>query len=166
MLVIGIDPGTASTGYGLIRQTPDGSLELVDFGVISTPPDVLMPNRLMQLHSDLSELLSLHQPSSGAVETLFFQRNISTAISVGQARGVALLALAQAGVEIDEYSPREIKQAVVGYGNAEKAQIQQMVRTILEMESIPRPDDAADALAVAICHLHSSQLRKRIEGAL
>jgi len=166
MLVIGIDPGTARTGYGLIRQTPVGGLELVDFGVITTPPDALMPNRLMQLHSDLSEFLSLHKPDSGAVEKLFFQRNISTAISVGQARGVALLALAQAGVEIDEYTPREIKQAVVGYGNAEKAQIQQMVRTLLEMESIPRPDDAADALAVAICHLHSSQLRKRIEGAL
>lgn len=166
MLVIGIDPGTASTGYGLIRQTPDGGLELVDFGVITTPPDVHMPNRLMQLHSDLADLLTQHQPDSGAVEKLFFQRNISTAISVGQARGVALLALAQAGVEIKEYTPREIKQAVVGYGNAEKMQVQQMVRTLLEMESTPRPDDAADALAVAICHLHSSQLRKRIEGAL
>jgi crossover junction endodeoxyribonuclease RuvC len=166
MLVIGIDPGTANTGFGLIRQTPDGRLIMVDFGVIKTPSNEPMPNRLSQLHRDLSDLLGFHKPDSGAVEKLFFQRNVKTAISVGQARGVAILALAQAGVEIEEYTPGEVKQAVVGYGGAEKAQVQAMVGALLEMETVPRPDDAADALAVAICHLHSCLLRKRLEGAL
>jgi crossover junction endodeoxyribonuclease RuvC len=163
MLAIGIDPGTASTGYGLVQSTTNGELELIDFGVITTPPDMPMPDRLHQLHNQLSELLTLHQPSSGAVEKLFFQRNVSTAISVGQARGVTLLALAEAGVPVSEYTPREIKQAIVGYGGAEKIQIQKMVKTLLEMESIPEPDDAADALAIAICHLHSVPMRGLLE---
>jgi crossover junction endodeoxyribonuclease RuvC len=164
MLVIGIDPGTASTGYGLVRQTPEGVLEAVEYGVIKTPAGWQLPERLLQLHKDLFTLLDLHRPESGAVEKLFFQRNVSTAISVGQARGVVLLALAQAGVSVDEYTPREIKQAVSGYGGADKKQMQQMVKTLLDMDRIPRPDDAADALAVAICHLHSRQMRRRIEA--
>jgi len=165
MLVIGIDPGTASTGYGLVRQTQGGELELVDYGVFTTPSDQCTSKRLVKLYNDLSKLLALHQLDSGAVEKLFFQRNVSTAMTVGQARGVTLLALAQAGIPVDEYTPREIKQAVVGYGGADKKQIQQMVKTLLEMETVPRPDDAADALAVAICHLHSSQTRVHLEAS-
>ncbi|NIS79201.1 MAG: crossover junction endodeoxyribonuclease RuvC [Anaerolineales bacterium] len=163
MLVIGIDPGTAITGFGVVRQSSQGGLETVDFGVITTPPDHAMPRRLHQLYNELSTLITLHQPESGAVEKLYFQRNVSTAISVGQARGVVLLALAQARIPVDEYSPREVKQAVVGHGNADKRQMQEMVRTLLEMREIPHPDDAADALAVAICHLHSSRTLRRLE---
>lgn len=163
MLAIGIDPGTATTGYGFVHLTQNGELELVDYGVITTPSNMPMSDRLQQLHSQLSQLLALHRPNSGAVEKLYFQRNVSSAISVGQARGVTLLALAEAGVQVAEYSPREIKQAIVGYGGAEKKQIQHMVRTLLEMESIPEPDDAADALAIAICHLHSMPMRGLLE---
>lgn len=159
MLVIGIDPGTATTGYGLVRERQDGSLEAVDYGVITTPSDLPMPQRLLELYQRLKEIILLHRPESGAVEKLFFQRNVRTAISVGQGRGVALLALAESGVKSGEYTPLEIKQAVVGYGAADKAQVQYMVRALLNLEDIPRPDDAADALAVAICHVHSAKLK-------
>jgi crossover junction endodeoxyribonuclease RuvC len=161
MLAIGIDPGTASTGFGVVRQDGGGRIEAVDFGVLSTAPDLPMPERLLNLHRQLGALLSLHRPESGAVETLFFQRNVSTAITVGQARGVILLTLAEAGIPVCEYSPREVKQAVAGYGGAEKRQMQEMVRVLLGMKALPRPDDAADALAVAICHLHTQSTRTR-----
>ena len=160
MLVIGIDPGTATTGYGLVREEADGRLTTVDFGVILTPPKTPMPVRLAQLYEGLVEILNLHRPDSGAVEKLFFQRNVRTAITVGQARGVALLALAHAGVAVSEYTPLEVKQAVTGYGGADKHQVKHMVRALLQLEEIPEPDDAADALAVAICHLHSARLRE------
>ncbi|MDH5506241.1 MAG: crossover junction endodeoxyribonuclease RuvC [Anaerolineae bacterium] len=163
MLVIGIDPGTAITGYGLVRERRDGSLEAVGHGAILTPAKMAMPLRLKLLYEGLNEVLLLHRPESGAVEKLFFQKNVRTAISVGQARGVALLALAQAGVEAGEYSPSEVKQAVTGYGAADKRQVQQMVRTLLHLDEIPQPDDAADALAVAICHLHSAKARALFE---
>ena len=163
MLVIGIDPGTAITGYGLVREKEDGSLKVEDFGVIETPAKLAMPERLLQLHSQLQEIVNLHHPESGAVEKLFFQRNVRTAISVGQARGVALLVLAQAQVPVSEYSPMEIKQAVAGYGGADKNQVQQMVRALLGLSEIPRPDDAADALAVAICHVHSAPMKAYYE---
>lgn len=163
MLAIGIDPGTARTGYGVVRQDPDGALVLVDYGVIATGARKPMPTRLLSLYQALTELLSLHQPDSGAVEKLFFQRNVTTAMSVGQARGVALLAMAQAGLSVDEYTPREVKLAVAGYGSADKKQIQEMVRTLLSLDSTPKPDDAADALAVAICHLSSSRFHRRLE---
>ncbi len=163
MLVIGIDPGTASTGYGVVRQGENGRLELVAYGVISTPSDQPMSERLRDLHAELADLLALHQPDSGAVEKLFYSRNVSTAISVGQARGVSMLAFAQANVPVEEYNPRVIKQSVTGYGGAEKSQIQEMVRSLLGMGELPRPDDAADALAVAICHLHSAETKRRME---
>lgn len=163
MLVIGIDPGTANTGYGVIRQGADGDLQLVAYGVISTTSDQPMAERLRDLHRNLGDLIALHQPDSGAVEKLFYQRNVSTAISVGQARGVILLALAQANVPVDEYNPRAVKQSVTGYGSADKKQVQEMVRSLLGMTELPQPDDAADALAVAICHLHSSTTRRRME---
>jgi crossover junction endodeoxyribonuclease RuvC len=163
MLVIGIDPGTARTGYGLVRLREAEALELVDYGVISTSADQPMCDRLSRLYESLTKLLSKHQPDSAAVEKLFYQRNVSTALTVGQARGVALLALAQAGAPVVEYTPRVVKQAVTGYGSADKRQIQEMVRTLLGMEDLPRPDDAADALAVAICHIHSSESLRRLE---
>jgi crossover junction endodeoxyribonuclease RuvC len=164
MLVIGIDPGTATTGFGLVREQEDGSLSAVDFGVIVTSADSPMPERLLELHRRLSEILLLHRPKSGAVEKLFFQRNVRTAISVGQGRGIALLALAEAELPVAEYTPLEIKQAVVGYGGADKNQVQQMVRALLDLEDVPRPDDAADALAVAICHLHSARVQALYDG--
>jgi crossover junction endodeoxyribonuclease RuvC len=165
MLAIGIDPGTAITGYGLVRELADGSLKVVEFGVIQTSPKQPMPARLVQLYQELKQVISLHEPQSGAVEKLFFARNVRTALSVGQARGIALLALAESGVAVDEYSPNEIKQAVAGYGGAEKMQVQMMVQALLDLDQIPQPDDAADALAVAICHLHSARLRALEEGA-
>ena len=164
MLVIGIDPGTATTGYGLVRDNAD-ALEMVDFGVIETPAGLLLPERLLLLHDQLNQILLLHQPDSGAVEKLFFQRNVRTAMAVGQARGVVLLALAEAGLKVAEYTPLEVKQAVAGYGAAEKTQVQQMVRALLGMESVPRPDDAADALAIAICHLHSARFTSLTEAS-
>ncbi len=166
MLVIGIDPGTAITGYGLIRDDSTGNLSVVGFGVIQTPTKMPMPERLLQLYRQLKEIILLHRPDSGAVEKLFFQRNVRTAMSVGQGRGVAILALAEAGVPIIEYTPLEIKQAVAGYGGADKQQIQQMVRVLLQLEQIPQPDDAADALAVAICHVHSARLKGLAQQAL
>ncbi len=162
MLVMGIDPGTATTGYGLVRDIETGP-ELVAYGVVLTPAHTPMSERLVIIYRELTALIKLHQPDSAAVEKLFFQRNVSTAMTVGQARGVALLALAQAGVRVGEYTPREVKQAVAGYGGAAKPQIQQMVRAILNLSDIPKPDDAADALAVAICHLHSMKLKALTE---
>lgn len=155
MLVIGIDPGTATTGYGLIREEPDGHLNTVDYGVIQTSSDLSLPERLSVIYHRIVELSNLHRPQSGAVEKLYFQRNVRTAINVGQGRGVALLALAETGVKVSEYTPLEVKQAVSGYGKADKNQVQQMVKTLLSLTEIPKPDDAADALAVAICHIHS-----------
>jgi crossover junction endodeoxyribonuclease RuvC len=159
MLVIGIDPGTAITGYGLLRENEDGSLYVVDYGAILTSSDQPMAERLLELHRQLSEILLLHQPDSGAVEKLFFHRNVTTALSVGQARGVTLLAMAARGLQIGEYTPLEVKQAVVGYGGADKNQVQQMVKALLELPEVPKPDDVADALAVAICHIHSARLK-------
>jgi crossover junction endodeoxyribonuclease RuvC len=163
MLAIGIDPGTATTGFGLVRENSDGGLTPVEFGVILTPANMPMADRLLELHRQLNAILLLHRPDTAAVEKLFFSRNVTTAITVGQARGVALLALAQSGLQVDEYTPMQIKQAVAGYGGADKNQIQQMVRVLLGLKSIPKPDDAADALAVAICHIHSARLRGLIE---
>jgi|Deesub1362A_J573_1020465.scaffolds.fasta_scaffold03385_5 crossover junction endodeoxyribonuclease RuvC len=159
MLVIGIDPGTASTGYGLVGQQADGSLQCVAYGLISTKPRRPQERRLQTLYLALCRILEEYDPQEAAVEKLFFQRNVTTAISVGQARGVALLALAQAGLPVAEYNPQEVKQAVSGYGGADKRQMQHMVQRLLGLASLPKPDDAADALAVAICHLHSRVLR-------
>ncbi|MGC8856620.1 MAG: crossover junction endodeoxyribonuclease RuvC [Anaerolineae bacterium] len=154
-LALGMDPGTATTGFGLVRLLPDGGLVAVEFGVFTTPRDLPPAQRLLLLHRQVSDLLHLHRPDTAAVEKLFFQRNITTAMAVGQARGVILLALAQAGVGIFEYTPNEVKQAVAGYGSADKRQVQEMVRALLGLATIPQPDDAADALAIAITHLHT-----------
>ena len=162
MIVLGIDPGTATTGYGVVRDTESG-LESVAFGVITTPPGDSAPERLLSIYRALQGLLRLYAPATAAVEKLFFQRNVSTAMTVGQARGVALLALAEAGIPVGEYNPRDVKQAVCGYGGAGKSQVQHMVQALLNLQDLPRPDDAADALAVAICHLNSVAVKSRLD---
>lgn len=157
MCILGIDPGTATTGYGLIDETQSG-LSTLEYGVISTPANMPMDRRLVILYDCLTEIVSSFHPTSCAVERLFFRRNVTTAISVGQARGVILLALAKNLIPIAEYTPMEIKLAVAGYGGAEKKQVQYMVQSILDLKTLPKPDDAADALAIAICHLHSKRI--------
>jgi crossover junction endodeoxyribonuclease RuvC len=159
MVYLGIDPGIAITGYGVVREEEDGGLIVVDYGVIKTLQRLTLPERLHELYHKLTEILFLYRPASGAVEKLFFQKNVRTAMNVGQARGVALLAFGEAGIPVAEYTPLEIKQAVTGYGGADKSQIQQMVRTLLVLDQAPQPDDAADALAVAICHIHSRKMK-------
>ena len=164
-LALGIDPGIATTGYGLVRLLDDGGLEMLSFGVLITPPDLPVHERLKMLYGQLKKLLAECHPDTCAVEKLFFQRNVSTAIAVGEARGVVLLAMAEAGLSVSEYTPNEVKQAVAGYGSAQKRQVQEMVRTLLGLPAIPRPDDAADALAIAITHLntthyHDEELRR------
>lgn len=160
MLTLGIDPGTARLGFGIVRAGDQP--EALDFGVIETSPDASMPNRLLGIFNAVCELLSMHGPDVMAVEQLFFARNVTTAIAVGQARGVVLLAAAEAGVIVAEYSPSSIKQAVVGYGKADKGQMQEMVRIILGLEAVPSPDDAADALAIAICHCQHAAFSSRV----
>lgn len=157
MCILGIDPGTATTGYGLIDETQSG-LSTLEYGVISTPANMPMDRRLVILYDRLTEIVRSFHPTSCAVERLFFRRNVTTAISVGQARGVILLALAKNLIPIAEYTPMEIKLAVAGYGGAEKKQVQYMVQSILDLKTLPKPDDAADALAIAICHLHSKRI--------
>lgn len=156
-LALGIDPGTATTGYGIVRLEPDGSLVPVKYGIILTPKEASAPARLEMLYNQLRDLLNEYKPETAAVEKLFFQRNVTTALAVGQARGVVMLCLQQAGIQAFEYTPNEIKQAVAGYGSAQKRQVQEMVRTLLLLPEIPKPDDAADALAVAITHLHTKR---------
>ena len=156
MMILGLDPGTALTGYGLVREQ-DGQLAAVAYGVIATPSDLALPKRLQQIYSELGRLIASYRPEVSAVEQLFFSRNVRTALVVGHARGVVLLALADAGLPVFEYTPLQVKQALSGYGRAGKAQIQEMVRLLLALEAVPTPDDAADALAVAICHAHSAR---------
>jgi crossover junction endodeoxyribonuclease RuvC len=165
MLVLGIDPGIAITGYGLIRTDDRDEYACVDYGVITTPAGMPDAERLQILFDQLSDIINLHRPDSSAVEKLFFQKNVKTAISVGQARGVAMLTLAQAGLSIAEYTPNEVKQAVCGYGNAGKGQVQRMVQALLQLKDLPKPDDAADALAVAICHIGNYSYNQRIQNA-
>ena len=156
MRVLGIDPGTAITGYGLVEGEGD-SLALTAYGAITTPANQPLAQRLQHIYRELQALIAEWRPDSAAVEELFFSKNARTALSVGHARGVALLALTEAGLPIQEYKPAEVKQAVAGYGNAPKQQVQGMVQLLLSLDEIPRPDDAADALAVAICHFHSAR---------
>ena len=156
-VVIGIDPGTAITGYGIVQEQENGELEWIAHGVVTTPSDWDDPKRLLEIYQKLCEILSTYKPDCCAVEKLFFQKNVKTAISVGQGRGAALIAAAASELPVGEYTPLEVKQAVVGYGSADKQQVQQMVKVLLGLSDIPQPDDAADALAVAICHLHSTR---------
>ncbi len=159
-VTIGIDPGTAILGFGVVEG--DGDSRLVDFGVIETPSALAMPERLVILYDAVTELLTQHKPDELAVEQLFFARNATTAIALGQARGVVLLAAAQREIPVTEYSPSEIKNAIVGYGKADKRQIQEMVRILLALDAVPQPDDAADALAVALCHAQTRQFASHL----
>jgi crossover junction endodeoxyribonuclease RuvC len=163
MRTLGIDPGTAIMGWGVVDER-GGQLSMVDVGALTTPAGMPQPERLRILYDGLCELIARHRPDSAAIEELFFGKNVNTAITVGQARGVALLALVQAGVPISEYKPTVVKQAVAGYGGADKKQMQEMVRVTLGLASAPRPDDAADALAIAICHAYTGPTLKRLVG--
>ncbi len=154
MRILGLDPGTATTGYGVVDVAEGGVFTAVIYGVIKTPAKMPMPQRLQIIQQELQQLLDEYQPDTVGIEEVFFGRNVTTAITVGQARGVLLLTLANAGLPIGEYSPPKIKDAVTGYGKADKAQVQLMVRNLLDLEETPRPDDAADGLAVAITHYH------------
>jgi crossover junction endodeoxyribonuclease RuvC len=156
-LALGIDPGTATTGYGLVRLSPDGELVAVKYGVILTPKEDSASARLETIYDRMRDLLKEHKPDTAAVEKLYFARNVTTALAVGQARGVVMLAIQQTGIEAFEYTPKEIKNAVTGHGGADKRQVQEMVRALLQLDTIPKPDDAADALAVAITHLNTTR---------
>ena len=162
-LIIGIDPGTAITGYGLVRESA-GELQCEGYGVVRTSSDDNLSVRLQEIYKGLEEVINMYHPTDAAVEKLFFHRNVSSAMAVGQGRGVALLVIANANIDSGEYTPKEVKQAVTGYGNAAKLQVQQMVGALLNLDSIPTPDDAADALAVAICHAHSLTTKSYLEG--
>ncbi|HWQ13102.1 MAG TPA: crossover junction endodeoxyribonuclease RuvC [Roseiflexaceae bacterium] len=162
MRTIGIDPGTARMGWGIVEERA-GQLHLVACDVLTTPAGVPQAERLMRLYDELRQLVREYRPDAAAVEELFFGKNVNTAITVGQARGVALLALAQAGLPVHEYKPSAVKQAVAGYGGADKRQMQEMVRLTLNLASAPRPDDAADAVAIAICHAYSAPMLRRID---
>ncbi len=157
MILVGIDPGTATTGYGVIEKRGD-RVSYLACGVISTPPEDDAPSRLKTIYDEFNALLDRYQPDAVATERLFFTNNVTTGIPVGRALGVILLAVAQRGLPWKEYTPTEVKSAIVGTGRAEKKQVQFMVTRLLGLSEVPKPDDAADALAVAICHAHSVRL--------
>jgi len=162
MLVLGIDPGTATTGYGLVREDENGSPVAVKYGVILTSPKTPMPQRLQEIYQAVTQLIAEYKPDAAAIEEMFFGKNITAAITVAQGRGVVLLALVNAKLPIREYKPAEVKQTIAGYGNAPKPQMQEMVKTLLNLETIPKPDDAADALAIALTSLQSSSWERLI----
>lgn len=155
MRVLGIDPGTATVGYGVVQEVADGSLQAVAYGAITTPAGVPMWERLATIYERCQAMIQEYNPDRAGVEELFFARNVTTALTVAQGRGVILLALGRAGIPIAEYKPNEIKLSIAGYGGAKKPQMQEMIRILLGLEAAPRPDDAADALAVAITDLHN-----------
>ncbi len=157
MLSLGIDPGTATVGFGLVEELYDGAFQAVHFGVILTPPSLPMSERLNIIFEELTVLVERWKPERAGVEELFFAKNVTTAITVAQGRGVILLALERAHVPISEYKPNLVKQSVSGYGAAKKPQMQEMVRILLGLEKIPKPDDAADALAIAITDLQHAR---------
>ncbi len=166
MIVLGIDPGTAALGYGIVERT-GGRLRSIDYGCLETSADVALPVRLVTIHRFVGDLIALYRPDLVGVERLFFSRNAQTAFAVGQARGVVLLAAAEADVPVRDATPNEVKVAVAGYGAADKEQVQRMVRTVLELPELPTPDDAADALAVAICVANRERAGERLNaGAL
>lgn len=162
MRTLGIDPGTATLGWGIVDEN-EGRLTLVGAGALTTPAGMPQAERLSLLYDGLRDLIARHRPDAAAIEELFFGKNVNTALTVGQARGVALLALFQSGLPISEYKPLAVKQAVAGYGGANKQQVQEMVRLTLGLASVPRPDDAADALAVAICHAYTAPALRRLQ---
>jgi len=159
VIILGIDPGTATTGYGLIEEKA-GNISLIDFGVILTKPDKTLEQRLEILYDQLGDIIDEYNPDEIAVEELFFTNNAKTAMAVGQARGVILLATQKAGIPMSEYTPNQVKNGICGYGAADKKQVQKMVQMLLKLAEVPKPDDAADALAIAICHSSSRKFNQ------
>ena len=162
MTILGIDPGIATIGFGVIRSEKQHN-QLLQFGAITTPAGLPLATRLRQIHEDMQELIATFHPDEMAVEELFFNTNLTTGIAVAHGRGVILLAAEEAGLPIYEYTPMQVKQAVVGYGKAEKKQVMLMTQRLLHLKKIPRPDDAADALALAICHARSATSKLNME---
>jgi len=160
--ILGFDPGLAILGYGIVYKEGQ-SIKPIDWGVILTKAGISLPERLEKLYVEITDLIRAHKPDAVAIEELFFNKNVKTAISISHARGVIMLAPSIARIPIYEYTPLEVKQAVTGYGRAQKNQIQQMTKLLLNLREIPKPDDAADALAVAICHAQSSTMQNIIE---
>ena len=155
MRILGIDPGYATTGFGLL-EAGRGSVQLLNYGTITTPTTLTFPERLVVLYDDMTQLIETVKPDAVAVEELFWGHNVTTGIGVSHGRGVILLAICKSGAPLFEYTPNQVKQAVVGYGGADKHQVMEMTRRILKMEAVARPDDAADAIAIALCHARSS----------
>ncbi len=164
MRVLGIDCGGEYTGYGVVEQTTDGELRHVVCGAIRLDPHVPLPARLNQIFNELRGLIDRHTPDVAAIEEVFYAVNAKSALKLGQVRGVAMLAVASRGLQVAEYAPLAIKSAVVGYGRAEKSQVQQMVARLLKLPALPEPLDASDALAIAICHLHTAATLRRQVG--
>lgn len=165
MRILGIDPGYAILGWGIIDMKGN-HFSVIDYGAVTTDASMAMPDRLKCLYSSLMDIIAKHRPEAAAIEELFFNNNAKTAINVGQARGVAVLACASNDLDISEYTPLQIKQALVGYGRADKKQVQIMTKAILNLDEIPKPDDTADALAAAVCHGHSSSSAGRLKNAI
>ncbi len=162
MLIMGIDPGIAISGYGFLKKN-DIDIEVLEYGVLTTDAKDTVPERLKHIFKGYTELMTRYKPSAVAIEELFFNKNAKTIINVGQARGIAILAAALLDIDVFEYTPLQVKQSVVGYGRADKIQVQDMIKLILKLRERPRPDDAADALAVALCHIHSNKLQNIID---
>lgn len=158
MVVLGIDPGIATLGWGIINRTEEIAYKIEAYGCIKTDKSTLFSRRLEEIHKELSKIIKKYEPDIAAIEQLFFAKNVKTAISVGEARGVAILAAVQANLPVAEYTPLQVKQSLVGYGRAEKKQMQKMLKILLGLKAIPKPDDAADALAIALCHLNSQKM--------
>ncbi|NLT20014.1 MAG: crossover junction endodeoxyribonuclease RuvC [Syntrophomonadaceae bacterium] len=164
MIILGIDPGTATTGYGVIESSGNKCM-LIDYGVITTPSDAPMEQRLCMINNKIEQLIIQYSPEVMAIEQIFYHKNAKTVISVAQSRGVAVFTGASNGLQVCEYTPLQVKKAVVGYGTADKRQVQLLVQKILVMKEMPKPDDAADALAIAICHAHSWRLQNLLGGS-
>jgi len=166
MRVLGIDPGSETTGWGVVEGDGDGhKYRLVEFGAVKLSTSATFPSRLLKISRGLEEVITRLKPDACAIEEVFHATNPKVTLKLGQVRGVALLVAESAALEIAEYSPRRVKQTVAGYGNAEKRQVQEMVRVLLSLTSVPEPHDAADALAVAICHFHHAGINQRILAA-
>lgn len=159
MIILGIDPGLAIIGYGIIHYEGN-SFKVIDYGAIRTPSTMSTPLRLKKIYDELNEIIVKYNPDAVAIEELFFNKNVKTAMLVAHARGIAVLSAVNSNKETYEYTPLQVKQGVVGYGRATKTQVQHMVKTILRLEKTPKPDDVADALAVAICHAHSGRFNQ------
>ena len=166
MIVLGIDPGSATTGYGVVARASDGAVSLLECGVIRTGPGQPLAVRLRQIFEGVGEVLARHAVDALAVESVFYARNVRTTVVLGHARGAALLAGALRDLPVAEYAPAEIKNAIVGTGRATKEQMQYMVQQLLRLRAVPRPADAADAVAVALCHCQAAQLQQRLRGAV